>query len=213
MPVVVHIIQYMASLIKHIRNTCSSEHPKRFIGRNSEELQPFYDEFWRILQNYEQAKKRNDPRDWTIIYQKLSDFQNELKSNEHYLAIWEFSFQNQIINGFTSDKELNDLKHKLKKTQSKLNKRDEQAIVLLSKLKALESIADVPAIEKNPVDENRRMRVLISQLLSKNEALKQSSLDNQQRISEVEKYYEELENIKSNLCNCMINFTLFKFFK
>ena len=84
---VVNVIQYLASLIKHLRKLCSSESANKFIGRNAEELQPLYSEFSRIVEMFELAKQREDARDWTVIYEKLAEFQNELKSNEHYLCI------------------------------------------------------------------------------------------------------------------------------
>lgn len=167
------------------------------MGRSAEEMQPFYAEFSRILQMFDQAKTQGDSKSWTIIYEKLSEFQNELKQSEHYLALCEFSLQQQVFTG-PNDSSAADLKQKVKRLQHEVNNRDQTITELVTKLQEFENSAKEEPVEDDPVKENRRLRVLVSQLQSKNESLKQVLSSNRKRTEELsQQYHAQLEQMRT----------------
>ena len=91
----ISVIQYMGSFIKQIREVQAEAAQKYLFQFN--EFQSFYSEFGKIVEMFEQAKNKNSQKEWTIIYEKLSDLQNEIKQSEQYATIWDFYFQQQIF--------------------------------------------------------------------------------------------------------------------
>ena len=95
------VIQYMGSFIKQIRKV-QAEASQKFFPQFVE-IQPFYAEFGKIVEMFEQAKVKQDYKGWTIIYEKLSELQTDIKQSEQYAAIWDFNFQQQIFSWSDED--------------------------------------------------------------------------------------------------------------
>lgn len=85
---------------------------------------------------FETAKRREDPKDWTIIYEKLSIFQNELKQSEHYMVICEFMLQQQIFSAKEDNvQKIENLKRALKNKQSEIDEKNYEIENLTTKFR------------------------------------------------------------------------------